>query len=72
MMNNNILKNLTESDILECAENIMKKYNQDRTCPWSKEDIKSFIQAKMKSLETELAILEESEHIEDLQDMDLI
>lgn len=72
MMNNDILKNLTESDILECANNVMKKYNQDRTCPSSKEDIKSLIRAKMKSLETEIAILEEADHIEDLQDMDLI
>ena len=58
---------LTESQILRNAKHIMKDNDVN-----SFENAKNLIKAKMKALMMDLVMLEEAEHIQDMQDMGMI
>ena len=58
---------LTESQILRNSNRILETNNVN-----SIENAKNLIEAKMKALMMDLVILEEAEHIQDMQDMGMI
>lgn len=58
---------LDESQILRNSNRILETNNVN-----SIENAKNLIEAKMKALMMDLVILEEAEHIQDLQDMGMI
>lgn len=58
---------LNESQILRNAKSIIKDNNVN-----SIENAKHLINAKMKALMMDLVILEEAEHIQDMQDMEMV
>lgn len=58
---------LDESQILCNANRVIKENDVN-----SIENAKNLIEAKMKALMMDLVILEEAEHIQDLQDMGMI
>lgn len=58
---------LTESQILRNANRIIKENDVN-----SIENAKNLVEAKMKALMMDLVILEEAEHIQDMQDMEMI
>ena len=58
---------LTESQILRNANRVIKENDVN-----SIENAKHIINAKMEALMMDLVILEEAEHIQDLQDMGMI
>ena len=59
---------LDESQILCSANRIIKEYNDFNSI----ENAKNFINAKMRALMMDLVILEEAEHIQDMQDTGMI
>ena len=58
---------LDESQILRNSNRILETNNVN-----SIENAKNLIEAKMKALMMDLVILEEAEHIQDMQDMGMI
>lgn len=69
-----ILRKFDEAQILTTAKNIVDHYNEgfEDEHHFTRKDIMEIILSKISSLEMEYTILEEADHIEDLQDMDLI
>lgn len=58
---------LDESQILRNANRVIKENDVN-----SIENAKNLVEAKMKALMMDLVILEEAEHIQDMQDMEMI
>lgn len=69
-----IFRKFDEVQILTAAKNIEDHYNEgfEDEHHFTRKDIMEIILSKISSLETEFAILEEADHIENLQDVDLI